>query len=96
MPAEKTTYALRDIEHLKHIARGHGDAIGAYAEAVLEHPLPWTKMRQVYALFGLVKKWSHQAGGRHQAHAIVTSRSSLSNRELITAVRLPGQSAVRS
>jgi len=57
LPAEKTTYALRDIEHLKHIARGHGDAIGAYAEAVLEHPLPWTKMRQVYALFGLVKKW---------------------------------------
>ena len=21
------------------------------------HPLPWTKMRQVYALLGLVKKW---------------------------------------
>jgi hypothetical protein len=24
---------------------------------VLDHPLPWTKMRQVYALLGLVKKW---------------------------------------
>ena len=57
LPAEKTTYALRDIEHLKHLARGHGDSIGAYAEALLDNPLPWTKMRQVYALLGLVKKW---------------------------------------
>jgi hypothetical protein len=57
LPAEKTTYALRDIEHLKRVAESHGDAIGAYAAAVLEHPLPWTKMRQVYSLFGLVKKW---------------------------------------
>ena len=24
---------------------------------ILDHPLPWTKMRQVYALLGLVKKW---------------------------------------
>ena len=27
------------------------------ADGVLDHPLPWTKMRQVYALLGLVKKW---------------------------------------
>jgi transposase len=57
LPAEKTAYALRDIEHLKHLARGHGHSIGAYAEALLDNPLPWTKMRQVYALLGLVKKW---------------------------------------
>jgi hypothetical protein len=35
----------------------HGPAIGAYATALLDIPLPWTKMRQVYALLGLVKKW---------------------------------------
>jgi hypothetical protein len=57
LPAEKTAYALRDIEHLKLLARGHGHSIGAYAEALLDNPLPWTKMRQVYALLGLVKKW---------------------------------------
>ncbi len=34
-----------------------GPAVGAYAGAVLDHPLPWTKMRQVYALLGLVKRW---------------------------------------
>ena len=57
LPSEKTTYALRDIAHLQHLAAGHGEAIGAYATAVLDTPLPWTKMRQVYALLGLVKKW---------------------------------------
>ena len=39
------------------MAAAHGPAIGAYAAVLLEHPLPWTKMRQVYALLGLVKKW---------------------------------------
>ena len=57
LPAERTTYALRDIAHLQRLAAGHGEAIGEYAAAVLDTPLPWTKMRQVYALLGLVKKW---------------------------------------
>jgi transposase len=57
LPAEKTTYALRDIEHLKRMAAGHGPAVGAYAAALLDTPLPWTRMRQVYALLGLVKRW---------------------------------------
>ena len=57
LPAEKTTYALRDIDHLKRMAAGHGPAVGAYAAAVLDSPLPWTRMRQVYALLGLVKRW---------------------------------------
>ena len=57
LPAEKTTYALRDIEHLRRMAAAHGPAIGDYASAVLDHPLPWTKMRQAYALLGLVKRW---------------------------------------
>ena len=57
LPAEQTTYALRDIAHLQRLAAGHGGAVGAYAAAVLDTPLPWTKMRPVYALLGLVKKW---------------------------------------
>ena len=57
LPAGKATYALRDLEHLKRQARVAGPSIGDYAAALLEHPLPWTKMRQVYALLGLVKKW---------------------------------------
>lgn len=57
LPSEKTAYAMRDLDHLRRLAAGHGSAIGAFAAALLEHPLPWTKMRQVYALLGLVKKW---------------------------------------
>ena len=34
-----------------------GDAIGRYATALLDIPLPWTRMRHVYALLGLVKRW---------------------------------------
>ena len=57
LPDGTAVYALRDIEHLKRIAASHGPAIGIYAAALLDIPLPWTKMRQVYALLGLVKKW---------------------------------------
>jgi transposase len=57
LPSEKTAYAMRDLDLLQRMAAGHGQAIGAYAAALLDTPLPWTKMRQVYALLGLVKKW---------------------------------------
>jgi transposase len=57
LPSEKTAYALRDIEHLRRLARSHGDAIGVYATALLDNPLPWTKMRQVYRLLGLVRRY---------------------------------------
>jgi hypothetical protein len=57
LPAEKTVYAMRDLDRLVRMAAEHGVAIGAYAQVLLDGPLPWTKMRQVYALLGLVKKW---------------------------------------
>ncbi|HUB72348.1 MAG TPA: hypothetical protein VL984_18140, partial [Acidimicrobiales bacterium] len=56
-PAEKTIYAMRDLDRLQAMAAAHGPAIGAYAKVILDDPLPWRKMRQVYALLGLVKKW---------------------------------------
>jgi len=56
-PAEKTAYALRDVAFLQRVATEHGEAVGRFAKAVLDTDLPWTKMRQVYALFGLVKKY---------------------------------------
>lgn len=57
LPADKAPYAMRDLDHLQRTAEGHGPAVGAYAAALLDIPLPWTKMRQVYALLGLVRKW---------------------------------------
>jgi transposase len=57
LPAEKTTYAMRDVTALARAARRHGDAIGVYAERLLDTDLPWTKMRQVYRLLGLVRRY---------------------------------------
>ncbi len=57
LPAHTSAYALRDIGYLQRLAGEAGPTVGAYAAALLDHPLPWTKMRQVYALLGLVRKW---------------------------------------
>jgi transposase len=57
LPSDKVIYAMRDLDRLRRMAADHGEAIGVYATALLDIPLPWTKMRQVYALLGLVKKW---------------------------------------
>jgi hypothetical protein len=57
LPEHTTAYALRDLDHLRRLAATHGAAIGVYADKVLDHPLPWTKMRQVYSLLSLVKRW---------------------------------------
>ncbi len=57
LPPEKTTYALRDIAHLCRMAADAGPSVGTYAAVLADHPLPWTKMRQIYALLGLVKRW---------------------------------------
>src|SRR4051794_24684797 len=57
LPSDKVVYAMRDLDRLRRMAADHGEAIGVYATALLDIPLPWTKMRQVYALLGLVKKW---------------------------------------
>ncbi len=51
LPSEKTDYAMRDIESQKTKARRRGPAVAAFVETVLEGPLPWTRMRQVYALY---------------------------------------------
>ena len=56
-PAEKMVYAMRDVAFFVRKAQEHGDAVGRYAEALLDSPLPWTRMRQTYALLGLAKRY---------------------------------------
>ena len=56
-PAHKRAYAMRDIVFLEHQATQHGAAIGGFAHHVLEGPLPWTRMRRVYALLALVRRY---------------------------------------
>jgi transposase len=61
LPSELTAYAMRDLTTLQRKAQADGPHVGAYAAAVLEHPLPWTKMRQVYRLLGLVRRHGAEA-----------------------------------
>jgi hypothetical protein len=58
-PPEKAAYAMRDIEFLKHQAEQHGEHIRQLATIILDGPLPWTRMRRVYALFSLVRKYGN-------------------------------------
>jgi hypothetical protein len=56
-PPEKTAYAMRDVAFLERQATESGAAIGRFAHALPDVPLPWTRMRRVYALLGLVKRY---------------------------------------
>jgi hypothetical protein len=57
LPSEKTGYALRDLDRLIATARQHGPDVGIYAERLLDDRLPWTRMRQVYRLLGLARRY---------------------------------------
>jgi hypothetical protein len=57
LPAEKVGYAMRDLDRLVAAARRHGHDVAIYAERLLDDPLPWTKMRQVYRLLGLARRY---------------------------------------
>lgn len=56
-PAERSVYALRDVDALRRQAEAASEIIGRYAAALLDSPLPWTRMRRVYALLGLVRRY---------------------------------------
>lgn len=56
-PREKAIYATRDAVSLEQLAREAGRHIGLYAERLLEGPLPWSRLRHVYRLLGLVRRY---------------------------------------
>jgi transposase len=56
-PSEKRAYALRDVDHLARQARTHGEHVGQFAKALLDGPLPWTRMRRVYAVLSLAQRY---------------------------------------
>ena len=60
LPEEKSGYALRDLNRLISTCAGHGHNIGIYAERLLDDPLPWTRMRAVYRLLGLVRRYGNE------------------------------------
>jgi hypothetical protein len=56
-PVGRAEYALRDVATLTAKATAAGPAIGVYAVRLLDTPLPWTRMRTVYRLLGLVRSY---------------------------------------
>ncbi len=51
LPSEVTDYAMRDIDSQRRQGHRRGEHIGAFVDVVLDGPLPWTRMRQIYKLF---------------------------------------------
>ena len=95
LPSEKTVYAMRDIETLKRRAAACGEAVGVYATALLDIPLPWTKMRQVYALLGLARRYGDERLNDACARALEaeTVNVGLIRRMLERAAEAAGESA---
>ncbi len=56
-PAEKAACAARDTAFLLRQAEEKGAFVLRFAQALLEGPLPWTRMRQCFALLGLCRRW---------------------------------------
>jgi hypothetical protein len=48
---------MRDVDALRRQAASYGDAVGRFAAGLLDGPLPWTRMRRVYALLGLARRY---------------------------------------
>lgn len=57
MPPEKAALAMRDGTPLCARAAKHGVHVGEYARLLMEGPLPWSRMRHVYRLLGLVDRY---------------------------------------
>jgi len=57
LPVERAGDAVGDLSALIGVCTAHGENIGIYAERLLDDPLPWTRMRAVYRLLGLVRRY---------------------------------------
>lgn len=60
LPPEKVAYALRDGDMLVRAAGEHGEAVCRYAAALLDSPLPWTRMRRVHALLADCRRYGSE------------------------------------
>jgi transposase len=60
LPAGRDVYALRDLDYLRRQAQLAGPSVGVYAHRLLDVDLPWTRMRQVYRLLGLARRFGDQ------------------------------------
>jgi transposase len=56
-PAESLACAQRDSAYFVRQAKEHGEHVGRFAEALIAGPAPWTRMRQLFKLLSLARKY---------------------------------------
>lgn len=59
-PAEKATYAMRDVDGLIARAKRRGHSLGEFAQRLLAGTFPWAKLRQVQKLMRLADKYGDE------------------------------------
>lgn len=64
LPPKKAALAKRDPTPLCAQAEAFGPQVGAYARRLAEGPLPWSRMRHVYALLRLAERYGGEAVDR--------------------------------
>lgn len=57
LPEGTGELATRDAESFREQASRYGSSVGEFTRLLLEGPQPWTRMRQVYRLLGLCKRY---------------------------------------
>ncbi len=57
LPPGTAELATRDGTALAKKAEAHGQHVAAYARRLLDDPRPWTRMRHVYRLLGLTRRY---------------------------------------
>jgi len=57
-PKELSTYTLRCPDRLKRQSQELGESVGAFADRLLEGPLPWAKVRQAQKLLRLGERYT--------------------------------------
>jgi len=85
-PADRRPYAMRDVTWLRGEAAKHGCSIGVLADRLLDGPLPWTRMRQVYGLLSLVKRFGAARVDEQCARALAADM--LSVRRIRTMIEI--------
>jgi len=56
-PAEALAAGQRDTDYFVRQAKEHGEHVGRFAEALPAKPLPWTRLRMLFKLLGLARKY---------------------------------------
>jgi transposase len=59
-PPGKAAWALRDIDAVVRQARQCGAQVGAFAERLLDGPVPWLRLRQGYQLLRLCERYGQE------------------------------------